>query len=482
MRRPHVVTSFLVALLFLNLFVGAVQGGSVGRSVASPPRDRPPGLVYRLIHSLADNPLVGSPADGRKRQLDWPSLLGVSVPSAGMTDATAGRPGHVIPASVLAAAASKNTAGPTATAGYVVSSPSPLPPPSSTASPTSSPLPTSSTVATPSAPLTSILTPPATTDTPTSLPTSTTTPISPTHHSLLSPKNRLFPLTVAALAAAALIFLMLLISIARSIARALYKDHLTRSYAFEDPLPPFAPLPGQEDKFTTPACGLGAARSVRRAMRRSSAAIGDELVQGWREKMGVWRELNRQNLSEVSEASSDGGAAKRLSRLGSHLRKLTTTPLYEPSQPRQSDVASCTATITADGEGWTIEPSRAGDGAVHLGVPAPPPVVRKPVPQLEPALLSAKLADLERQCSSRRERKCLSTDATGAPITERTKSHQEPNNTLGRYRRQGERKEVDSVPLASPTRWERVPSIVVHPERPPIAVERPLPTPPILPQ
>ncbi|PWZ00881.1 hypothetical protein BCV70DRAFT_199248 [Testicularia cyperi] len=74
----------------------------------------------------------------------------------------------------------------------------------------------------------------------------------------------MFPLVVAGLAAAGILAMMLLISIARAIAHEqLRRDKLKRTYGFDDNA-----YGGKGDKFTTSGQGMSAARSLRRAMTK----------------------------------------------------------------------------------------------------------------------------------------------------------------------------------------------------------------------
>ncbi|SNX82238.1 uncharacterized protein MEPE_00944 [Melanopsichium pennsylvanicum] len=108
--------------------------------------------------------------------------------------------------------------------------------------------------------------------------------------SLLSSKNKMFPLIVAGLACAGLVAVMLLIAIARAIAHdQMRRDKLKKTYSFDstspcssnlkdsfgNPLYPRGAKIGEkgEDKFTT-APGIGAARSLKRAMTRNKKQLG----------------------------------------------------------------------------------------------------------------------------------------------------------------------------------------------------------------
>lgn len=311
-----------------------------GRTVEGNGKQRD--LFDQMIHSLAGKympGLNGGETTGwqwtvhplpRKRQLSLsPSLFGGNGGDGEDTGS-----GNALPASILAAVASPSAAassGGSASASVTGSSDrSTSASPSATNSPTSSVVASTATTPTSSAiPLSRLITSniPASstvstnTETSTSSSSTTATPTNKdnvTSASLMSPKNKLFPLVVAGLAAAGLVALMLLIAIARCVAHdQLRRDNLRKTYSFDGNCEPKKP-----DRFTT-APALGAARSVRRALTKKKLGsfarrtqdgsvlieVGDEvfavpphLADSYRERI-LSEKRSRSDLTSVSDES-----------------------------------------------------------------------------------------------------------------------------------------------------------------------------------
>ena len=145
-------------------------------------------------------------------------------------------------------------------------------------------------------------------------------PSSSSSPSLLNPKNKLFPLIVAGLACAGILAIMLLIAIARAIAHdQLRRDNLRKSYSF-DPTSP-AEKGGKADRFTSAPPGVGAARSVRRALTKKKLGsfarrtqdgsvlieVGDEVFAVPPHLADSYREKILRERRSRSDLSGDGG-------------------------------------------------------------------------------------------------------------------------------------------------------------------------------
>ncbi|ETS61262.1 hypothetical protein PaG_05227 [Moesziomyces aphidis] len=265
--------------------------------------------------------------------------------------------------------------------------------------------------------------------------------------SLLSPKHKFFPLVVAGMAAAGLLALMLLIAIARAVAHdQLRRDKLKQSYGFDE----YSDKPGKTgDKFTSNP-GVGAARSLRRAMTRKKLGsfarrtadgsvlieVGDEvfavpphLADSYRDRIlrekrsrsdlsqeGLFGNVQPRHLNDGGPDADDSTAraaydtmlqgeqrpSRSLSqRLTDRFKSITTSPkpmgaysfdAREKGAVRQVDLAR--PTLTKGGAEWVVERTSAR--------PPPPrdtskPVTRKAPPKLELSTLTAKLQDLEKQ-------------------------------------------------------------------------------------
>ena len=295
---------------------------------------------------------------------------GTTAPAAaapvGQTGAGAS---NAIPASILAAAASPSqtqassgdatsgTASPSAASAASATASPARSPPSSAASPSSSPpstpasassasasaTPNSKTVSSNASNSSSSSSPSSSTPTSSSTSSTSATPTSQKQQSdsqetsppLLSPKNHLFPLVIAGIAAGGLLGIMLLIAIARAIAHdQLRRDNLKKSYAFDDPLnPSCSKKGGSSDRFTSAAPGMSAARSLRRAITKKKLGsfarrtqegsvlieVGDEvfavpqhLADSYREKIvreGRLRSASKEDLfgGVKPKFLSDGG-------------------------------------------------------------------------------------------------------------------------------------------------------------------------------
>ncbi|GAC72913.1 hypothetical protein PANT_7c00333 [Moesziomyces antarcticus T-34] len=227
--------------------------------------------------------------------------------------------------------------------------------------------------------------------------------------SLLSPKHKFFPLVVAGMAAAGLLALMLLIAIARAVAHdQLRRDKLKQSYGFDE----YSDKPGKTgDKFTSNP-GVGAARSLRRAMTRKKLGsfarrtadgsvlieVGDEvfavpphLADSYRDRIlrekrsrsdlsqeGLFGNVQPRHLSDGGPDADDSTAraaydtmlqgeqrpSRSLSqRLTDRFKSITTSPkpmgaysfdAREKGAVRQVDLAR--PTLTKGGAEWSIQP------------------------------------------------------------------------------------------------------------------------------